>query len=62
MNAASGDYHLAAGSAAIDASGRLPDYLTVNDPVVWEYVDPHTGKKRTVVGAAPDLGAFEYGD
>jgi parallel beta-helix repeat protein len=60
VNGAGGDFHLAAGSVAIDASGRVAGN-EVPFSLDWEYEDPHTGKQRTVVGSAPDLGAFEYG-
>jgi hypothetical protein len=60
LNLAGGDYRLAAGSPCIDAATRLPGG-TANYPVNMEYEDPHTGQARPVVGAAPDLGAYEYG-
>jgi hypothetical protein len=60
VNATGGDYHLAAGSVCIDASLRLAGKAAAY-AVLWEYLDPHTGKRRMVYGAAPDLGAFEYG-
>ena len=61
VSAAGGDFHLAAGSAAIDAGGRLAG-AAAGYPALYQYVDPRSGKPRAVVGAGPDLGAFEYGD
>jgi hypothetical protein len=46
VDAAGGDYHLAAGSAGVDAGQVLPGFNDADSP--WPYT-----------GAAPDLGAFE---
>jgi parallel beta-helix repeat protein len=60
VNLAAGDYRLAAGSPCIDAAARLPG-ATAAYPVDHEYVNAQGGSPRPVVGAAPGLGAFEYG-
>ena len=60
VNPAAGDYHLTAGSVAIDAARRFAG-STIPFQLSWEYVDPRTGRQRPVVGAAFDLGAFEFG-
>ena len=61
VNATGGDFHLATGSAAIDAASRLSGTM-VPFSVEFEYIDPHTGRSRSVVGSAVDLGAFEFGN
>ena len=61
VNLAGGDYHLAAGSPCIDAAGAVLPGTTDEDPDDQEFIFPHGGQARPVVGSAPDLGAFEYG-
>src|SRR5438477_2360473 len=50
------DYHLTAASPAIDA-GTDPGALTP----LFEYVHPACGEARNIVGAAIDIGAYEFG-
>jgi hypothetical protein len=65
--AGSDDYHLAAGSPAIDVGLAGPQYADGNGamqngaPMV-EPTPPIGTEPRYVVGAAIDLGAFEYGN
>jgi hypothetical protein len=65
--AGSDDYHLAAGSPAIDVGLAQPQYADGNGamqngaPMV-EPTPPIGSEPRYVVGAAIDLGAFEFGN
>lgn len=65
--AGSDDYHLAAGSPAIDTGSAHPMYgdgsgaMQDGTPVL-EPTPPIGSEPRYVVGAAVDLGAFEYGN
>ncbi len=56
IDEAAADYHLATGSAAIDAAVALPAGALA---ATAEYVAPASGKSRVLNGAAADLGAFE---
>jgi hypothetical protein len=58
-NPAGGDYRLTAGSACIDAASRMAG-TTLDFLVDWEYLDPHTGRRRFIHGNAADIGAFEF--
>jgi MYXO-CTERM domain-containing protein len=65
--AAAGDYHLAAGSPAIDTGMAHPMYADgsgamVDGTPMVESTPPIGTEPRYVVGAALDLGAFEYGN
>jgi hypothetical protein len=56
------DYHLTAGSPAID-SGTSPG--TANGfslTPVYDYVHPACGETRSIVGSAIDIGTYEYGN
>lgn len=59
VNLAGGDYHLSAGSVAIDAAGRLAGFAA-QLPIDQEYLAPSQSQSRPVIGAASDLGAYEY--
>jgi len=64
---ASDDYHLAAGSPAIDIGLPNPSYADGNGAMQngapgGQPTPPIGSETRYVVGAAPDLGAFEYGN
>ncbi|QDU24182.1 beta strand repeat-containing protein [Urbifossiella limnaea] len=60
-NVSGGDYHLAAGSAAIDKAGRLAGSAAAYT-VTRQFVAPAGSEPRQVVGSASDLGAYEYGN
>ncbi len=60
VNLASGDVRLRAGAAPIDRGQPIAPGAA-NYPVAMQYSDPRAGAARPVVGAAPDLGALEYG-
>lgn len=61
VNPAAYDYHLAAGSACIDAAGN-PGFGQGRDLTPTEqYVHPLAFEQRVTLGAALDVGAFEYG-
>jgi hypothetical protein len=56
-----GDYHLVAGSMAID-HGVNPGMAGAYDLTPrWQYVEPAGSQARTVVGPAIDVGAYEFG-
>lgn len=57
VDAAGFDYHLTAGSPAIDVGGDPG----ANAPTE-QYVHPTATEARAVVGAAIDVGAFEFGN
>ncbi|HKW97010.1 MAG TPA: choice-of-anchor Q domain-containing protein [Bryobacteraceae bacterium] len=56
VNAGNFDYHLLAGSPAIDGGTDLRAF----DPT-FEYLHPACGEQRITTGAAIDIGAFEFG-
>ncbi|MBZ5578607.1 MAG: hypothetical protein LAP40_18760 [Acidobacteriia bacterium] len=60
-NQAGFDYHLSAGSAAIDAGVNpgLADGISLVP--VYAYLDPACGQGRNPAGAAIDIGAYEFG-
>ena len=60
-NFAGDDFHLVAGSNAIGKSIALAAPAAAAFNVTTQYVNPQYGQGRPVIGAAPDLGAFEYG-
>ncbi|MBV8761453.1 MAG: hypothetical protein JO257_29420 [Deltaproteobacteria bacterium] len=65
--AGSADYHLAAGSPAIDAGDAAPMYADgtgamQNGRPMLEPTPPIGSEPRYVVGGGVDLGAFEYGN
>ncbi len=55
------DYHLVAGSAAIDAGGAPGTDVTPLMPA-FQYVHPTSLETRVVVGSAIDVGAYEFGN
>jgi hypothetical protein len=65
--AGSDDYHLAAGSPAIDAGAAHPMYADGSGAMqdgapVLEPTPPIGSETRSVAGAGVDIGAFEYGN
>jgi len=55
------NYHLTAGSPAIDA-GIVPDSANgVDLTPVWQHVYPAGKKERKIVGKAVDIGGYEFG-
>jgi hypothetical protein len=62
VNQAGFDYHLTAGSPAINA-GTTPGTANGFSLVpVDDYVHPTCGETRSIVGAAIDIGAYEFGN
>jgi hypothetical protein len=59
-NAAGGDYHLAPGSAAIDAGVNPGSAGAYNLTPQWEYVETAGNTARVISGAALDAGAYEF--
>jgi hypothetical protein len=53
------DFHLQAGSQAIDAAGPLSSSVPAKYAVTQQYVVNQGIQARPVNGTAPDLGAFE---
>jgi hypothetical protein len=60
VNLAGSDYHLAAGSGAIDAGVNPGMAGTYDLTPKWEYVEPAGNVSRTISGATLDAGAYEY--
>ncbi len=60
VNEAGGDYHLAAGSPAIDAGTNPGSANGFSLTPVAQYVAPLTETPRVTNGSAIDIGAFEY--
>jgi hypothetical protein len=56
------DYHLAAGSAAINAGVDPGSGGGMSLAPAFEYVHPASGTERTVVDGVIDMGAFEFGN
>jgi hypothetical protein len=62
VNQAGFDYHLSAGSPAINA-GTTPGTANGFSLVpVDDYVHPTCGETRSIVGPAIDIGAYEFGN
>jgi len=61
VNQANYDYHLTAGSPAINAGTNPGSANGYSLTPVYEYVHPACGEGRMTVGAAIDIGAYEYG-
>jgi hypothetical protein len=61
VNQAGYDYHLTAGSPAIDAGTNPGSANGYSLTPVYEYVHPACGEGRITTGAAIDTGAYEYG-
>ena len=62
VNQARYDYHLAAGSPAINKGTRPGEAAGYDLTPRHEYVHPMLDGTRTVVGSAIDVGAYEYGN
>jgi hypothetical protein len=62
VDGANYDYHLQAGSPAIDKGVDPGSADTFSLMPVSQYVHPASMEPRSVVGSAVDLGAFEYGN
>ena len=60
VDAAAGDYRLAAGSPCVDAAGRTPAAVAAY-PVAMQFSPPVGSTARTTVGHASDVGSFEFG-
>lgn len=60
VDASGQDYHLASGSACVDAAAALAAAVIPTHDVVFQYVSHQAGQARAVV-ATRDVGAFEYG-
>jgi len=60
VDVAASDYHLAKGSAAIDAGVDPGSARTYALTPQWEYVEPADSVARTAKGAAIDIGAYEF--
>ncbi len=62
VNAASYDYHLTAGSPAIDTGvdPGMADSMSLTP--TNQYVHPANTEPRSIVGSAIDVGAYEYGN
>jgi len=56
------DYHLAAGSPAIDAGIDPGSGGGMSLTPVFEYVHPASGTERSIVDGVIDMGAFEFGN
>jgi hypothetical protein len=61
VNQANYDYHLTAGSPAIDAGTNPGSANGYSLTPVYEYVHPACGEGRMTAGAAIDIGGYEYG-
>jgi hypothetical protein len=61
VNQANYDYHLTAGSPAINAGTNPGSANGYSLTPVYEYVHPACGEGRITSGAAIDIGAYEYG-
>ena len=61
INVSSSDYHLAAGSPAIDAGVNPGTAGSYNLAPQSEYVEPDGRKVRVTSGSAIDVGAHEFG-
>jgi hypothetical protein len=59
VNEGGQDFHLATGSAAINAGASLPAAVLAANPVVRQYVKHQAGEARPVSGAL-DIGAYEF--
>ncbi len=60
VNAAAGNYRLAAGSTAIDAAVNPGSAGTYSLAPQWEYVEPASSAARVTSGSAIDVGAYEF--
>ena len=62
VNQANFDYHLTAGSPAIDAGTNPGSANGFSLTPAFDYVHPACGETRSIVGSAIDIGAYEYGN
>jgi hypothetical protein len=62
INVSTSDYHLASGSAAINAGVNPGTAGTYNLSPQSEYVEPAGNQPRVTTGSAIDAGAFEFGN
>jgi len=62
VNQSNFDYHLTAGSPAIDAGTNPGSANGFSLTPVFDYVHPACGESRAIVGPAIDIGAYEYGN
>ena len=62
VNQANFDYHLTAGSPAIDAGTNPGSANGFSLTPVFDYVHPACGETRSIVGSAIDIGAYEFGN
>jgi hypothetical protein len=60
ISASSGDYHLAAGSPAIDAGANPGTAGAYNLAPQSEYFEPAGNQPRVISGTAIDVGAYEF--
>jgi hypothetical protein len=60
VNPANFDYHLLAGSPAIDAGADPGQGAGVALAPIFQYVHPSCAEGRTTTGAAIDIGAYEF--
>ncbi len=60
MDATAEDFTLQSNSNCIDAAGPLPPELEQNHPLDYQYLKHASAISREALGAAMDLGAFEY--
>jgi len=60
ISVSSSDYHLAAGSPAIDAGVNPGTAGTYNLAPQSEYIEPARNQPRVISGTAIDAGAYEY--
>jgi hypothetical protein len=61
VNQATYDYHLTAGSPAINAGTNPGSANGYSLTPVYEYVHPACGEGRITIGSAIDIGAYQYG-
>src|SRR5689334_14050203 len=62
VNQAGFDYHLTSGSPAINAGTTPGSAHGFSLTPVYDYVHPTCGETRSIVGAAIDIGAYEFGN
>jgi hypothetical protein len=62
VNQATFDYHLTAGSPAIDAGTDPGSANGFSLTPVFDYVHPACGETRSTAGSAIDIGAYEFGN
>ncbi|PYV44930.1 MAG: hypothetical protein DMG06_04505 [Acidobacteria bacterium] len=60
VSASSGNFHLIAGSSAIDAGIDPGSAATFSLTPQWEYVEPAGKQARVISGGGLDVGAYEF--